>query len=519
MDEADFHPCASTDTQAEDYAESSASSSDSAIHSRYTSAHNYSGHQRDSTKYTLIHGIPPHSRSSAFGDVLEDEYSTIIDNDNDVFMAETWSAPTHVGSECDNVGGCVVWETLNSHTVPEIHISPPSPSLDGTARGDFEEEIVEASCEPLNIEEDEITSLEGRLIPVGSDLPDESYQEAPPYKPPEGEEDDFMSLDSVPMSSRHDIADEYCIQAALSEDSQTLVETVGSSILGSEASTDHWEQLSETTCISEINVTRQKILDGDGHIISSTELSIKRSQDLHDILNKLSKPWSRQSEGSRGRSPTASGYQASRSGKNNIDIRSRLIRHHNDISREHRHIGLPHTGIRREHRACATICAFCGSIFSGPCHKVQALDHIQLKHLLHETGLKSLGVGKTQARLCDKSEHSQTKTWRSSCLPPGPDKVPPIWQDQLRLDLASDLKNVGTKWQDEARLQRGVLDSFTLAMAMAESSRSSHRPDPKALMKRIKSLVNTRDEDFDSERINDFFNGLEVVAHDLQSQR
>lgn len=516
MDEADFYPCASTNTQADDYAESSASSSDSALCPPYIS---YSEHRRDHTKSTLILSIPPHSETGAFEGNLNNAFSTIIGDDDDVFMAETWSAPTQVGSECDNAGGCAVWQTLSSHMVPEIHISPPSPSLDGTARGDFEGEIAEASCEPFCIEEDELASLGGRLIPIGSDLSDESYQEAPPYKPPEEEEDDVMSLDSASMSPRHDIANEFHIQSEVSEDSQTLVETAGGSVVGSEADSDHWEHMSGTTCIYETNVTGQRFQGGGAHIMSSTELYINRSQDLPNVLNKGSKPWSQQWEETRGRAPTTGGYQASRLGKNDEDIDIRLLQHQNIISREHRHIGLPHTGIHRERITCATICAFCGSIFSGPCHKVQALDHIQLKHLLHETDPKDPVLCRTQAKLCDKPQHTKSEAWRSSGLPPGPDKVPSIWQDQLRHDLTSDLKNVGTKWQDEARSPRGLVDSFTVAMAMAESSRSSYHPDPQTLMNRIQSLFNTRDGDVHSERINDFFNGLEVVAHDLKHQR
>lgn len=522
MDETNIHPSASTNAQTEQYAESSTSSTDSAFRTPYTSTRNYSGHREEHSKSTLRHAVPPNPRSSAFGGIFDDALRTAVNNEDDVFMAETWSTPTHVGSDCDDTGGCAMWETFSSPIVPEIYISPPSPSLDGTAGGDFEEEAIEASNEPLWIGEDCSSDLQEQLIPIGSYISDELYQvtEAKGTRTGTGTKDSgsVMSSDRQLMPSHQDLYADTDSQAALSEDSHTLLGTVYGSVLGSEMGLSLWDRMSGTTRVSEADPSVESP-QHQRYAASSSILYDNRSRDMHVVRNKTKETWSLRSRDGLVEELEPGGCHASKMGNNNVDIGCTLMQHHGRISKAHGSFRRPRQSEQRDRKTCATVCVCCGSVFSGPRHRIQTLDHIQLVHIVPGFGLKSPVTPKPQDKVYSNFDGSfKNNTFTNASLTSDRGKASLIWQDQLRHELSCDLKDVGTKWYDETRSRRARVESFTVATVLVESTRSSSHPDSDILMNQIRTLVNSKDAEVDPERINDFFNGLEIVAQDLAHQ-
>jgi hypothetical protein len=101
----------------------STTSSVAASPTEYHNAVRYSTARRDVSKSSSSENMPPSyansvGRQSSFGS----NSTTEVDTDLNEAMAETWSARTHVGSECDAVDQCFAWRStlLSFHALDSL---------------------------------------------------------------------------------------------------------------------------------------------------------------------------------------------------------------------------------------------------------------------------------------------------------------------------------------------------------------------------------------------------------------
>jgi hypothetical protein len=81
-----------------------------------------------------------------------------------------------------------------------------------------------------------------------------------------------------------------------------------------------------------------------------------------------------------------------------------------------------------------------------------------------------------------------------------------------------DFKGIGARWMDELRLKHQIrMPRHLIARVAHTTSHSSldGHLDSKALLHRITSRVNSADGRSNTEKLNDFFNGFDLVAEDL----
>jgi hypothetical protein len=86
------------------------------------------------------------------------------------------------------------------------------------------------------------------------------------------------------------------------------------------------------------------------------------------------------------------------------------------------------------------------------------------------------------------------------------------------LKLASDLNAIGTKWQDELRVRKNVAATIVSTVSFNDSAQSTTSRDSKALLDRLLRLRDTPTSHVDTERLNDFLNGLDIVSRDLSDR-
>ncbi|CAO2649633.1 Nn.00g070180.m01.CDS01 [Neocucurbitaria sp. VM-36] len=169
-------------------------------------------------------------------------------------------------------------------------------------------------------------------------------------------------------------------------------------------------------------------------------------------------------------------------------------------------------------RTSGTVCSFCGSSYTGPDHKQKAIDHTREMHLTPQ-GLPVAGKARAILHPKGPQDISRAGTAQASVTPSTTyfrSGAGLCWPAGHPLKLASDLNAIGTKWQDELSLRTRATKVKSLSSCIGSYSHEHHPTDPKVLLYSILSILNTSDSGFDSERANDFFNGLDLVADDLK---
>jgi hypothetical protein len=84
----------------------------------------------------------------------------------------------------------------------------------------------------------------------------------------------------------------------------------------------------------------------------------------------------------------------------------------------------------------------------------------------------------------------------------------------IPLGSLGDLIAIGTKWQDELRLRR-TAQQIASTTYFVDSTQPAIPNDPKVLLDSLLALPDANTSHADTERLNDFLNGLDFVARDL----
>jgi hypothetical protein len=91
----------------------------------------------------------------------------------------------------------------------------------------------------------------------------------------------------------------------------------------------------------------------------------------------------------------------------------------------------------------------------------------------------------------------------------------PEWSIERQKRLEFDLRGIGAQFLYERQLRRDVTRPILAATSLVDHAQSTHRHDPKTLLKRILLPKDTSDSDVDAESLNDFLNGLDLIAENL----
>jgi hypothetical protein len=162
-------------------------------------------------------------------------------------------------------------------------------------------------------------------------------------------------------------------------------------------------------------------------------------------------------------------------------------------------------------------CAFCASMFYGTDRQQKCIDHIleahqtveespvSLKHpALYPNELTKLSVDVKEKR--PSTNPSKIIDFASNAA------VRPV---DLSCRMAYDLFAIGSWCQDELWIQREAARPITAAVVLTGNTQPAHVPDTKALLDTIVSLSSSIDSEAGSDKVNDLFNGLDLVVEDL----
>jgi hypothetical protein len=178
----------------------------------------------------------------------------------------------------------------------------------------------------------------------------------------------------------------------------------------------------------------------------------------------------------------------------------------------------PGTHLQEDLQSVQSTCPFCGSDFTGPDHKQKSIDHIQAAHLIDRsisTAVKD--VDRYPMRLPKLPGLAVTKkniTALQSGRPRA--RVVAVCPMHHRLQLPDNLTAIGTKWQDELHAQRRATRHLPGSKG---NTQGNLQQDRKTLLHMIVALVNGSDNGVNPEKINDLFNGLDLVIEDLLHRR
>jgi hypothetical protein len=172
-------------------------------------------------------------------------------------------------------------------------------------------------------------------------------------------------------------------------------------------------------------------------------------------------------------------------------------------------------------KSSGSICAFCGSTFTGQDHRQEVINHTQDKHL---TAASTLSLGAKVCPMISPSilpKASDVATKKSSLNPSGrclPCESTLSWPNLHHLRHSIDFKGIGARWMDELRpRQHKSSPEHLIARVAHTTNHFSHDThlDSKVLLDRITSRLNSADGRSNTEKLNDFFNGFDLVAEDL----
>ncbi|KAH3944953.1 hypothetical protein HBH98_144490 [Parastagonospora nodorum] len=164
-----------------------------------------------------------------------------------------------------------------------------------------------------------------------------------------------------------------------------------------------------------------------------------------------------------------------------------------------------------------TACAFCGSVFSGPDQRQMCIHHILN---VHHTIANSPATVKQQAlspRRLTKTPDKVGSKWLSvdpSETMESRSDAPLLSSSHLsRIDL--DLLGVGAWCLEEDWIRLDAARPIIAGVVLTDDIQMMRQPNAKDLLDTILTLSRRDGPEADTERINDLFNGLDVVVEDL----
>lgn len=164
-----------------------------------------------------------------------------------------------------------------------------------------------------------------------------------------------------------------------------------------------------------------------------------------------------------------------------------------------------------------TTCAICGSVFSGPDHRQMSIHHILN---VHHTISSSPATFKQQTfsprRLVKTLDKAESKWVTPDPLNTIDDRSEArILSSSRRSQIDLDLFGVGAWFEEECWIREEAARPIITAVVLIDDTQTVHEPDPKALLDTVLTLSRGDGPEADPERINDLFNGLDVVVEDL----
>jgi hypothetical protein len=155
-----------------------------------------------------------------------------------------------------------------------------------------------------------------------------------------------------------------------------------------------------------------------------------------------------------------------------------------------------------------TACAFCGSVFSGPDHRQMCIHHILN---VHHT------IANSPATVKQKTPEKVESKWLS--LEPSETMESrgdaPLLSSSHISQIDLDLLGVGTWCSEEYWIRREAARPIIAAVVLTDDTYMVRQPNAKDLLDTILTLSRGGGPEADTERINDLFNGLDVVVEDL----
>ena len=167
--------------------------------------------------------------------------------------------------------------------------------------------------------------------------------------------------------------------------------------------------------------------------------------------------------------------------------------------------------------AAQTTCVFCDCVFSGPDHRQMAIDHI-LNH--RQTGTQSPETVKQRTMSPVRLAKTANEV-RSEWLTLDPLKATEIRSEapllsssrMSRIDL--DLLGIGSWCPEEYWIREEAARPIIAAVVITDDIHMVREPDLKSLLDTVLTHSRGDGPEADPERINDLFNGLDVVTEDL----
>jgi hypothetical protein len=179
------------------------------------------------------------------------------------------------------------------------------------------------------------------------------------------------------------------------------------------------------------------------------------------------------------------------------------------------------THFQENSQAGQSICAFCGSDFTGLDHKQKSIDHIRATHLNDRSISTAVKCVDPHPMRLSKPPQLAVNKKNFTALQLGlpPSRVVALCPMHHKLQMPDNLTAIGTKWQDELRARRRATRHIPASVNSNGSTQSALQHDRKALLYTILKLVNCSGAGVNPEKINDLFNGLDLVIEDLLHRR
>ncbi|KAF2821321.1 hypothetical protein CC86DRAFT_458998 [Ophiobolus disseminans] len=480
MEDSNIQPSSSTNVP-DDGATQCGNSSVSAT-SCPEKAHHTGGEQTDTKSYYTPSGQRPYENC-----IAEASSNTLVDDELNQAMAESWSAPTLTASEPEINESCFMLVSSNNFSES---ITNGAPELEPRMQhGDVDEDRVGEERSPEDPIEQSRVLLGTRHLPTSDVLDSPSTQS---YTAVNSSLDDtFTESWSGPT----------CVGSVLDA---TMAESYGR---------DAPEQtLALETALRTIECDAKVDALPKGRSWPKTNAgqSPRRISSPHSSLAK---------RGPLAKDSSLMHQIANASANANADAEAYyfegfLAEDPSDAPWNIYHL-----------RAASTICAFCASSFSGPNHRQKAIDHTRSVHL---PSLKLSKAGNASAK-----QYSQRYTALSQATTNGNPAIQSAASSNVgqaqesrsgfpsQLQLANDLRAIGAQWQDEIASKVMATKKMSPARQIqqwANGTSVANVRDPEILLGRAQALVYTSSAALSPERRNDFFNGLDLIARDLLRQ-
>ncbi|KAH8704641.1 hypothetical protein GQ44DRAFT_763951 [Phaeosphaeriaceae sp. PMI808] len=171
-------------------------------------------------------------------------------------------------------------------------------------------------------------------------------------------------------------------------------------------------------------------------------------------------------------------------------------------------------------RTAGTICAFCGSAFTGPDHRQKVIDHTREQHLTTQgfmvTDKARPILNPKQRKRLARLSHCATN---ESLFEPSiaPSSLSGVSRQPINhpLKLSNDLYAIGAKWQDESRMRSKVSGIIPHGDWTLKNIRLANNYNPKALVGLITFTLGESSDPHDPEMFSKFISGFDLVAQNL----